>query len=198
MKKTILATIVCVTITLLQLACGPSNTERAKKGHARDSDNSCPLSQTGGFTISDSVRHEDLTPLDTARADVKRLDSLLMSVFGRDSVPLRAFNLNTHDIMFAHGIRVDSSLKRFHARAYFGIEKDLKTFKLYILPILDTVQSNNPRLSRISPKNPGHDTVVTFISSKPPHAKTYCALELNTPCPNTCDLKSPLYIHHPN
>lgn len=192
MKKTILATIVCATITLLQLACGPSNAKQAKGGHAAESGNNCPLSQTSGFTLTGTEMHPNFTSIDTAKADVRRLDSLLMSVFGRNSVPVRAFNLNTHDILFAHGIQVDTTLTKFHTRAYMGIASDLKTFKLYILPVTGSSGKE------ITESNPGNDIMVAFNVTQPRDTTIYCALELNTPCPNTCDPASPLYINFPN
>lgn len=136
---------------------------------------------------------------DIAQEDIKYLCNLHDSAgssFVKD-LPI-SFTIRAKDLFAAMGLPYDSTCSPYsHIRVYSGYRiageagtRSQEGFKLYIVPV-----------SGVSKENPsGHDELLQrsgkdFTVAKPDIgqlSKQY-VLDLNAPCPSTCDMTSPLY-----
>jgi hypothetical protein len=92
----------------------------------------------------------------------------------------RAFNVKKEDAMKALGIDPTVAATYDSFRAYIGIaSNDLvgETYKLFLVPV----------------NSEGKDVILTGIIENNGQEVQY-VYDFNTPCPNTCDKESPLYI----
>ena len=121
--------------------------------------------------------------LDTAKSDIHRYDDACRDFFN-DSVPIRAFTVRAADLFEALGMPVAyyDSVKYQHARVYLGLDA-YKHFKIFFTPVADA--NLDPGVM-----SPGKDIILQGL---PGDGKAKYVLDLNAPCPNTCDTQSPLY-----
>ncbi|TND08345.1 MAG: hypothetical protein FD123_2376 [Bacteroidetes bacterium] len=122
-------------------------------------------------------------PLDTARKNIYRYDTLSQAIFAKfpHHVPIRAYTIHAGDMLEALGMpAADSAICQYkHARVYIGLDYNY-SFKLYFTPV-DSAS--------LGGDNPVAGVDVILQDSL---GKSY-VLDLNAPCPNTCDVNSPLY-----
>ena len=92
-----------------------------------------------------------------------------------------AFTISAIELFEALGMSVPTPPPSFgNIRIYLGIDNSTGEFKLYITPVTGNV--NVPGLA-------GND----FILPDNEQGSNAYVLELIYPCPNTCDVTSPLY-----
>lgn len=118
-------------------------------------------------------------PLAVAQDNIERYTNKCGEVLG--IVPIKAYTIHAEDLMEVLGIPEDSTkiYKYDHVRAYLGLDT-LNQFKLYLTPVEGANLSASPKIA-------GTDVIL-----KNPEGAPY-VLDLNAPCPATCDLTSPLY-----
>lgn len=118
-------------------------------------------------------------PLAIAQEDIQRYNNKCSELFGM--VPIRAYTINAEDLMEVLGIPTTDPViyKYNHVRAYMGLDT-LNNFKLYLTPV------EGANLT-VVPKVAGTDVIL-----KDKDGMSY-VLDLNAPCPATCDTSSPLY-----
>lgn len=131
---------------------------------------------------------EVLYSADSARNDISNFDSICSVLFNGE-VPVKAFTVRAVDLFGAMGIPYDStSCTYHHIRVYLGYNAADK-FKLFIVPV------EGADLSTGSPA-PGTDMMFNKSGRAVPASidslATEFVLDLNTPCPSTCDMSSPL------
>ncbi len=167
MKKTILKS--AAAICLMAMVSCNNNAKNEGKNHEQPTKGIPPLN-----ALKSSVR----VPLQTAQNNIHRYDELCLKTF--QTVPVRAYTIHSEDLLEVLGVPVsDSSMCKYkYARAYLGLDS-ANNFKLYLTPVegadLDAV-----------PKNAGKDVILK--DEMGPYV-----LDLNAPCPMTCDQTSPLY-----
>lgn len=161
------------------LSCGTSTQEKTD------------LTNTAGNTVK--VSEVSCTsvhvPLAEAQYCIHRYDSIWTASFGTNDPPIKAFTIHAADMLEALGIPKsykDSVLCKYkHARAYIGLDSENK-FKLFFTPV------NGADLCAQTP-NAGTDVILadTVKGVAQPYV-----MDLNAPCPNTCDPQTPLTNHH--
>jgi hypothetical protein len=114
--------------------------------------------------------------LDEARTDIKRyVDAALEKGIPNRNV-MRAYLVNATDAMAVLGIDPSTQTAYSHFRAYIGMDAD-SAYKLFMVPVnADNVD--------VIPEGPDRYY---------PHQGQY-VFDFNTPCPNSCDLTSPLFV----
>lgn len=118
-------------------------------------------------------------PLDQAKENIQRYNDRCAELLG--IVPIKAYTIHAEDLMEVLGIPASEPpiYQYSYVRAYLGLDT-LNNFKLYLTPV------EGANLSAV-PKVAGKDVILTDESGK------QYVLDLNAPCPATCDLTSPLY-----
>ncbi len=166
MKKTILAAAVVCALMIAQ-AC---KTE-ANKEEKKDEQTSVPTQRL----LYSSYQ----VPLAVAQDNIERYNNKCFEVLG--IVPIKAYTIHAEDLMEVLGIPdVEPKIYKYdHVRAYLGMDT-LNQFKLYLTPV------EGANLSAV-PKVAGKDVIL-----KNADGEQY-VLDLNAPCPATCDISSPLY-----
>jgi hypothetical protein len=124
--------------------------------------------------LKSSVR----VPLKDAQDNIVRFNNMCLEKFG--SVPIRAYTIHAADLLEVLGLDVSDTTKckYKYARAYLGLDSS-NDFKLYLTPI-DSADLSS------SPKKAGKDVILKDKDGS-------YVLDLNAPCPMTCDFTSPLY-----
>lgn len=124
-------------------------------------------------------------PLATAQANIARYDSMCTIIFSKmgGNAPIKAYTVHAADLFESLGIPgsyADSSLCRYHhARVYLGLDSSY-SFKLYFTPVTG---------ADLSADEPVAGTDIILKDTK---GDSY-VMDLNAPCPNTCDDQSPLF-----
>lgn len=145
-----------------------------------------------------------LYPAAEAQGDIAYFDTLCSKFISsalHDSsvnyanVPIRAFTIRAVDLFAAMGMKVQDSVKFEHIRVYLGYSKEANQFKLFILP----VQNAN-----IVDSNAGSDVLLDSTGNYLPPSDKFplppgflinkYVLDLNAPCPNLCDTRTPLIL----
>lgn len=122
----------------------------------------------------------DTVPLDQAIADIKRYKDFADTAFTRSGLSvLRAFTMNTFDLLDALNLKKITT-DSMHVRGYLAINKD-NEFRLYLVRVTDATLKPDPHDCV-----PGKDVFFEYEGRK-------YVLDLNAPCPKTCDIESPLY-----
>lgn len=133
-----------------------------------------------------------LASLTSAKANIKAYDSICRIQF--KTVPIKSFTVRAVDLFGAMGMPgkyADNSICKYpHIRVYLGYDVKLSTFKLYVVPVegADLVK-NIPGKDIILDKNGNPITLKGKIGDGDDDEYV---LDLNAPCPNTCDPTSPL------
>lgn len=123
---------------------------------------------------------QDTIPLEQAIDDIRRYKEFADSAFTASGLSaLRAFTLNTADLLKALNITT-SNTDDLHVRGYMAINKN-NEFRFYLVRVVDAALKPNP-----------HDCVAGKDEMFKYEGKMY-VLDLNAPCPKTCDIESPLY-----
>lgn len=121
----------------------------------------------------------DTVPLETALMNIKHYQDSCAAFFN-GTVPIRAYTIHAEDMLLALGIDPSKVECRYsHARVYIGLN-DSSRFKLYFTPVLDADLHPDAM-------NAGRDTILRDADGN------QFVMDLNAPCPNTCDVQSPLY-----
>jgi hypothetical protein len=166
MKKLIVSTAAIVCLIATQSCNNSAKTETKKEEHSTKAAHSVNL-----------LRSSVHVPLAEAKDNIMRYNNTCIERFG--TVPIKAYTINAIDMLEVLGLEVaDSICKYKHARAYLGLDS-LYRFKLYLTPVDSADLSAVPIL-------PGKDVILTDKYG-------YYVLDLNAPCPMTCDFTSPLY-----
>jgi hypothetical protein len=137
-----------------------------------------------------------LCSADSAQRDIQYLQSLNDSeinerVFTNDFPT--AFTVNAEDLLMAMGIAYDADKIGEHKniRIYMGYRPKSEArggFKLYIVPvsgISETETAGNDMVIEKTAKE------LCIVKPKPDGLNTQYVLDLNAPCPSTCDINSP-------
>ncbi|MES2134267.1 MAG: hypothetical protein V4506_18115 [Bacteroidota bacterium] len=117
-------------------------------------------------------------PLAEAQDNIRRYNDMCVKFF--KTVPIKAYTIHADDLLEVLGVPLsDSSFCSYkHARAYLGMDS-LNNFKLYFTPV------EGADLGAV-PQKSGHDVILADELGQ-------YVLDLNAPCPKTCDYTSPLY-----
>ncbi|MEO5912319.1 MAG: hypothetical protein ABIP95_15640 [Pelobium sp.] len=133
-----------------------------------------------------------LASLKSTKANIKAYDSICRIQF--KTIPIKSFTVRAVDLFGAMGMPgnyADNSICKYpHIRVYLGYDVKLGVFKLYVVPVegadlakgisgKDVILNKKgiPITKKENMINGGNDQYV---------------LDLNAPCPNTCDETSPL------
>lgn len=120
-------------------------------------------------------------PLDSALNYIKHYGEICRQKF-EGQVPIKAFTIHSVDLFEAMGMPADlrdsTVCKYKRVRAYFGIDPN-NMFKLMIVPV-EELTGGTPADSA------GRDIILH-------DDKGQYVLDLNAPCPATCDFTSELY-----
>lgn len=128
--------------------------------------------------MSSSVITMDTVPLASALANVKHYLDSCTKYLGE--APIKAYTIHANDMLMALGINPDSVHCGYtHARVYLGLNPD-NEFKLYFTPVVGA--NLDP-----SVMDAGRDTILSDADGN------LYVMDLNAPCPNTCDVSSPFY-----
>lgn len=119
-------------------------------------------------------------PLHRAEECIRRYVKRVLdhSDISSSSEVIRAYSVKQADAMSALGVSGTYTTLYDHFRAYIGIDevivdgKTLDQYKLFLVPIAD-------------------DETDVILEDAEGNKYVY---DFNTPCPNTCDTKSPLYL----
>lgn len=163
MKKTILAAAVLCSLLIAQACKTEVKTEEKKEEKA------VPVTRL--LTSSYQV------PLAVAQANIQHYTEKCGEVLG--IVPIKAYTIHAEDLMEVLGIPDTLACKYSHVRAYLGLDT-LNQFKLYLTPVEGANLAASPKIA-------GNDVIL-----KNAEGAQY-VLDLNAPCPATCDITSPLY-----
>lgn len=166
MKKTILAAAVLCALLIAQACKTEVKTEVKEEKKA---ENTVPLTRL--------LQSSFQVPLSVAQDNIDRYTKKCSEVLG--IVPIKAYTIHAEDLMEVLGIPDTASYKYHHVRAYLGMDT-LNQFKLYLTPV------EGANLG-VVPKIAGTDVIL-----KNAEGAQY-VLDLNAPCPATCDITSPLY-----
>lgn len=166
----------------------------------------------GLLTISsckDTVREEPpidsivqvLRSADSARADIAYFDTVsaaLLTQAGDSAAinynaPIKAFTVRAVDLLAAMGMNpADAPTPQYdHIRVYLGFNKQAGQFKLYMVPVQNAQIENNQAGTDFvlnaqgGPVQPPPVYEPGFLNDK-------FVLDLNAPCPNLCDVQTPL------
>jgi hypothetical protein len=121
----------------------------------------------------------DTVPLETALMNIKHYQDSCRAFFNND-VPIQAYTIHAQDMLMALGIDPSTVECRYkHARVYIGLN-DSSEFKLYFTPVVGADLQPDAMAA-------GRDTIL-----KDADGNSF-VMDLNAPCPNTCDSNSPLY-----
>lgn len=169
MKKNILAAAVLLSLLIAQ-ACKTEVKTEEKKEEKKEEKTTVPLTRL--LTSSYQV------PLSVAQANIERYTDKCTELLG--IVPIKAYTIHAEDLMEVLGIQDTAKIYTYdHVRAYLGLDS-LNSFKLYLTPVEGADLSAVPKIA-------GTDVIL-----KNAEGVEY-VLDLNAPCPATCDLTSPLY-----
>jgi hypothetical protein len=115
-------------------------------------------------------------PKDTALADIHNFAVHCRDDYNKFS--LRAFTLHTVDLFEGLGLNIENCPidTTDHLRGYLGMRPDGE-FKFYFVKVVGAHL----------PDDAGHDTCIVYDGEE-------YVLDLNAPCPNTCDYTSPFYL----
>lgn len=119
-------------------------------------------------------------PVKVAQEDIKRFVDTFATYKDRYKVDfVRAYTISSIDMLEVMGLDTNMACKYDACRAYLGLASD-QQFKLYLTPV-DTDE---------------RDIFLSFREDQPASREidslSY-VLNLIAPCPNTCDVDSPLY-----
>lgn len=162
---------------------------------------------TGIFFLSsckDAVREEPptetvtqvLRSADSAKADIAYFDTvsaMLVDQAGGSGTPIKAFTVRAVDLLAAMGMPAAEppTLPYDHIRVYLGFNKSAGQFKLYIVPVAQA--SINNQQSGQDLMLDAHGNAVQPEQVYPPgYLSDKYVLDLNAPCPNLCDVQTPL------
>ncbi|MBL0911576.1 MAG: hypothetical protein IBJ09_04325 [Bacteroidia bacterium] len=113
-------------------------------------------------------------PESLAKRDIARFAQLCNTEY--DSFPLRGFTMNSSDLYRIMDSLVIPESNQVQVRGYIALDTT-NTYKLYLVGARAVGTGVDPVGSK--------DTLIHYEN-------TLGVLDLNAPCPNTCDLKSPL------
>lgn len=169
MKKLILQTAAFICLMAIQSCNNNSQTE------VKNPEQPVKPPHTS-FILKSSVH----VPLAVAQNNIRRYNDMCMKTF--KDVPVRAYTIHSEDLLEVLGVSAaDSTLCTYkHARAYLGLDS-LGSFKLYFTPVEGADLGT-------APKKAGKDVILQDSDGNP------YVLDLNAPCPMTCDFTSPLYF----
>ncbi len=126
-------------------------------------------------SIRRTTMFNDTVHLLTAQRNIQRYvdacDSLFRKVPGADTVPIRSYQIHASDMLNILGISDSIAYTYPHGRVYLGLDANYH-FKLYMTPV-----NKNDKDTILGPKTGKY------------------VFDLNAPCPSTCDVTSPLYMH---
>jgi hypothetical protein len=168
MKNTVLKNLAFICLITLFASCTVPKAETEKNDRAHS-----VLRSRADFRVS-SVHFS----LEQARKNVFSYDSICRITL--HGIPVRAYTVRALDLIEVLGLDpADTSLCKFkHARAYLGFDSKGQ-FKLYLTPVVGADLDKEPLI-------PGRDTILRDDAGE-------FVLDLNAPCPMTCDKLSPLY-----
>lgn len=171
--KTSLLFSVCCAALLCHTSCRPEKPEQQP----------IPPQESGMGRI--------LYPADSAIVDIASFDSLCAVHFPPNAQPAKAFTISAIDLLSALGMPFDSTACKFdYVRVYMGYNPQHQ-FKLFVVPVegthIGTPKDNagrdcllNANGHAVLPRPGSNDSTDLYV------------LDLNTPCPSTCDMGSPL------
>jgi hypothetical protein len=178
MKKTLYPVLTAISLVVLT-AC--SNEPSAKEKPAEEKSGASAPVRASHVEENTMVR----VPLTEAMGNVARYDSVSSAVFGSmgAAVPLKAYTVHAADLFESLGMPasyVDSAVCVYHhVRVYLGLDS-ANNFKLYFTPVTG---------ASLSDSRPSAGTDYFLTDER---GMRY-VMDLNAPCPNTCDVTSPLY-----
>lgn len=163
MKKYSYLFLPVIAVVLLS-ACQNSSTETAAEPKKAD--------KNAVATTMDTV------PLETALINIKHYQDSCKAFFN-NTVPIQAYTIHAQDMLMALGIDPATVECQYsHARVYIGLN-DSSEFKLYFTPVVGADLQPDAM-------NAGRDTILKDADGN------QFVMDLNAPCPNTCDANSPL------
>jgi hypothetical protein len=165
MKKSILTAAIMISLMITQSCKTEVKTEVKKE-------------ETPGMPVKRLLTSSFHVPLAEAQVNIARYVDKCTELFG--NVPIRAYTIHGEDLMEALGMDTTEPIphRYSHIRAYLGLDS-LSNFKLYLTPV------EGANLAAV-PKIAGTDVILSDESGE-------YVLDLNAPCPATCDITSPLY-----
>lgn len=120
----------------------------------------------------------DTVPLAVAQVNIRHYLDTCDTILG--TIPIRAYTVHANDMLLSLGIDPSTVKPQYnYARVYLGLDAN-NNFKLYFTPVSGA--DLKPGVM-----NPGTDVIL-----KDEDGNGY-VMDLNAPCPNTCDVNSPLY-----
>lgn len=120
----------------------------------------------------------DTVPLATAIQNIKHYQDSCLAFFN-NNIPIKAYTIHADDMLMALGIDPSTVECQYsHARVYIGLN-DSSEFKLYFTPVVDANLQPDVMAA-------GRDTILSDADGNK------FVMDLNAPCPNTCDNTSPL------
>jgi|GEM_PF-1448090 len=187
--KTTSVNILLVIGLVLAIAC---NNKSSEKNYV----DPMPAAQLPLDSIS-----QVLCGLSTARSNIRSYDSIC-KVLGDSATQIKAYTIRAVDLLGALGMPgnlADSSVCKYkHIRVYIGYRPKVG-FKLFIVPVDSAQLSRNNNTPSIA----GTDVILDSLGKcyKGHHHGSkglltaydnQYVLDLNAPCPNTCDVTTPL------
>lgn len=144
-----------------------------------------PAAETGKTATAKTVKLKEeesavQMPLDSATQAIHRYDSICEKYLG--VIPIRAYTIRAQDLTQALGLPDTIRCAYDHVRVYLGMDKR-NQFKIFFTPVINA--SLNP-----DDMQAGTDVILGHIDSDP---HSGYVLDLNAPCPTTCDQTSPLF-----
>jgi hypothetical protein len=166
MKKNILAAAVVISLMITQ-ACKTEVKKEEKKEEKTTAN------------VKHNLTSSYRVPLPVAKENIQRYTDKCAELFGM--TPIKAYTIHAEDLLEVLGIPVSEPpiYEYSHVRAYLGLDS-LNNFKLYLTPVVGANLSAVPKVA-------GTDVILQDEDGK------QYVLDLNAPCPATCDITSPLY-----
>lgn len=182
MKKTILLVFLAITITAFATYIITT----------RMCDKRAAMNQFGALppTLKPNTITLDTFSLDNAKKCIHIFDSTWHSFDpSHQACPIKAFTIKAEDLLAALGITQPTSPLYTHVRVYLGLTPT-DTFKLFVVAVDSDGEGPHPLIG----KDHFFNVVEGSVHVDPaPHSGHY-VMDLNAPCPFTCDEASPLNL----
>lgn len=169
MKKTLLSGVAFTAMVVL-ISCGGKTKEPEIKSPPPTNNKE----QVTARDTNDTVVPPYYVPKEQALADISNYGKACRTSYG--NFPLRAYTLQTYDLIRGLDITGCSVDTTHHLRGYIGLTESGE-YKFYFVMAVGASL----------PDVPGHDSCFVV------NGQEY-VLDLNAPCPNTCDVTSAFYI----
>lgn len=179
MKNSLIAFLVCLS-ALLSACCKDAKTLDQPVAKAPEVANDTILSL-----------QPLLYSLASASADIKSFDSLVCTMKKNNIITPKAYTIHNCDLLRAMGMSCDSATD-MHVRVYLGYHAGVG-LKLFVVPAKDVIKSALTDSITAAGTDYFLDSTGAIVRYNSNSGATYNVLDLNAPCPNTCDKGSPLY-----